>query len=468
MRIYFAPRTIIKYLLVLPIFFLVLVFGVFSNETYKVISHVYATDTDCSAIVDLNERLKCLQDVQNEVAQKRKEVESHIGQENKQQDELWKQISSLNTQISLLELDVQSKQILIEQKNIEINIISKEMDVISTDIAMVKQETSVLEDSVMSNISEIYKTLNTDDIEMIFNDTDVWGGLNNVKYMQVIKQNDESKILNLVDKYVVLADYETILSTKQQEEVAKKVEVENEYGELKIMQDNLVAQKSTRQVLLAESEKKEQEYKASLTILKKEENEVAAEVSRIIMELYNSGQLGAGEPVTKGTIVGFQGHTGCSLGSHLHFEIFTQVGSSKTSRNPYNYLTYSGGYVTANTNYHAPMDQALVTQGFHSGYSIDLVSMNSAYTNPGLVYWVNEQDLRNRCPHAPSRTETWIANFKKYRGDAPWSFGMRGEGAPVYAIADGTVYRSSVVAGGGNIIVIAHGNNLFSLYLHLK
>jgi len=468
MRSYFAPRTIFKAFLLLVSFMAILVFLVSNNMKFSVTSNVYASETDCSAIVDLKERLKCLQDVQNEVAKKRKEVESQIGKENKQQDELWKQISALNSQISLLELDIQTKQILIEQKNIEINIISKEMEVISADISMVKQETTVLEESVMSNISEIYKTLNTDDIEMIFNDTDVWGGLNNVKYMQVIRQNDESKILNLVDKYVVLADYENILSSKQQEEVEKRVEVENEYGELKIMQDDLVAQKSTRQTLLAESEKKEQEYKASLTILKKEENEVATEVSRIIMELYNSEKLGAGEPVTKGTIVGLPGHTRCSLGSHLHFEIFTQVGSSKTSKNPYNYLTYSGGYVVSNANYNAPMDQAIVTQGFHSGYSIDLVSMNSAYTNTGLVYWVTEQELRDRCPHAPSRTEAWIANFKKYRGEAPWSFGMRGEGSPIYAIADGTVYRSSVVAGGGNIIVIAHGNNLFSLYLHLK
>ena len=476
MKMYFSKKIFTRLLSFIVVFavLLLIVVGQLLSATPK----VYALETDCSVIEDLQERLKCLQKVQEDLQKQRKSLESEINKENKQQDELSRQIYSLNNQISLLELDVQAKQLMIEQMNLEINIISKEMEVISTDIAVVKQETTVLEAAVLSNLSEIYKTLNTDDIEVIFNNADVWGGINNVKYMQVVRQNDESKIINLVDKYVVLADYERILSSKQEEQVGKKVDVENEYGQLKIMQDDLVTQKSTRQALLNESQAREKEYKASLAVIQKDQNDVDAIVTQLVMELYNSGQLGAGVPVSKGDIIGFQGHTGCSLGSHLHFEIYTYVNGVKSSKNPYNYVTLSGGQVVSNNNYHAPMDNAVVTQNFHSGYCIDLVSDNSAYANIGQAYKLTDQELRDRCPHNPSRTEAWLTSWKTYghwsvpygikEYSEPWSFGMRGESAPVYAIAAGTIYRSNQVPGGGNIVVINHGNNLFSLYLHLK
>lgn len=108
-------------------------------------------------------------------------------------------------------------------------------------------------------------------------------------------------------------------------------------------------------------------------------NDTESIISEITYQLLQEGKLGNGAPVNAGQMIGRQGHTGCSFGSHLHFEIRNSAGSYI---NPANFLTVNGTSLTSGI-YTAPYAGAYITQSFAShGYrAIDMVTFSSGNQN---------------------------------------------------------------------------------------
>jgi hypothetical protein len=213
---------------------------------------------------------------------------------------------------------------------------------------------------------------------------------------------------------------------------------------------NLEAQKAQQNSLLAESERREREYKENLETLKDTQAAVTQKITQLIMELYNSGQIPANTPVQKGDIIGFQGHTGFSYGSHLHFEVYYQG----VPVDP-----FVKGYLTGGALYSpvgpgskgAPLTGGYLTQTFWSNHqAIDLVSYTSGIQD-GSRY---KEDGSNCCLSYGCVPAGW--------------YPLRGEGAAVRAIESGKVTDVRVGICGGKYTIVDHGNGLSSLYLHLR
>ena len=123
--------------------------------------------------------------------------------------------------------------------------------------------------------------------------------------------------------------------------------------------------------------------------------------------------------VKKGDIIAYQGHTGCTTGSHLHFATYL----NGTAVNPKTYLD-SG-------EFQWPLANPKVTQ-----------------------WWGN----------------VWSPSIPPHNGIDMIEY----EGAPVYAVADGILTHSkdssscSITGTVGQGVIIDHGNELMTIYWHVQ
>jgi len=281
-------------------------------------------------------------------------------------------------------------------------------------------------------------------LEILLDSKNLETMMRRMKYLIEVKKKDRTVLIDMSVSRNELADQEEILAEKRQDVQTKRNEIESERADLAEERTNLESQKGQQQTLLAESQRREQEYQESLVQLKGVQNQIDAQVTDLIMKLWQEGQLGVGTPVAKGAIVGFQGHTGCSFGSHLHFSI------NWGAVNPFSrYLTGGSLYQPVGSGTaQTPLDGAVLSQTFHMGMAIDMYSASSG-SQSGDYYYASKGSIS--C--SPS-FEGWLS--------------LRGEGAPVRSILSGTVFTSKTDYYGGKYVVVDHGNGLTSLYLHLR
>jgi len=123
-----------------------------------------------------------------------------------------------------------------------------------------------------------------------------------------------------------------------------------------------------------------------------------------------------------------QGHTGCSFGSHLHY----QLRRGTAIINPSGYLngTEYGQYVT-NGIYQTPLNSGLVTNDYWGGHgALDMVSRTD-----GNQSWERYTVPYGLCPIVDN-----ILTTRKNAGLTDWNLAyLNGEGATVRASTTGSV-----------------------------
>lgn len=413
-----------------------------------------AYETSCPSSMSNEECLDFLNEQAALISAEKKEVESSLESEVAQQETLSQQINYLsytikNTELTILELEVE-----IAKANAEINILGDQIHEIQNNVDTLTQEINILQEAITERTKIGYKLSLISPVEIILDSNNFESMLRRIKYLISAKAKDREVLSGMSASRNELKSEENKLSEKRSEEQEKRNEIEENREDLARQRDNLAQQKAQQQVLLAQSEQRLAEYEKLLSSLQAQQAAVEKQVTDLIMMLFQSGQLGVGTPVSRGAIVGFQGHTGCSLGSHLHFEI---------RKNGYNINPCSTGYLTGGLLYnpigsgsaHAPLDGGYLTQTYWSGHlALDIVSYSYG-DQSGDYYYKDKGEVS--CP-------SWfpINNY------LPAWLPLRGEGAPVRAILSGTVYRSTADSYGGKYVLIDHGNGLTSMYLHLR
>ena len=391
----------------------------------------------------LNQQLQILQKQRGAIQQKLKE-------EDYQQLSLQEKINYINAQIIQTEEEIKSLQIEIAAAEVEIGMLEKEIKEKGDIVSVLKQEINKLSDSVHQRITESYKNSFINQFEFFLDIKNLSSALRKSKYLATTRKQDRVAVEKYANNITELKKQEDILSRKKETLEEKRDEVEGEKLEIAQKKEELNSQKGEQARLLAESKVKGAQLAAQLQSLIRQTNDVTTQIQAIAMTLYRTGQIPIHKNVVAGEVLGYQGHTGFSYGSHLHFNL------SGVSKGPFElgYFTNRNGFIT-NGSVRAPLKGGgTLTQDYHNGYSIDLVGTYSAWS--GQKYHVKTGEVCCKGSLA------WMGCIPA------GSYNLNGEGTPVVAIKAGKVTRVQTDPCGGKYVIVDHGGGELSMYLHLR
>lgn len=444
-------KTVLTIFLAFLLSFSFVFLSSYNEKTYAAISCPSNIDPNSQACIDyLNNELSKLEKEQNSIQKKLKAEEY-------QQLSLTEKISYMRKQISDTEKLIKSLEVEIAAHDVEIKLLEKSVSEKEDGISLLRQEVNMLEKTVSERVTESYKYSFVGAFEIFLDVKNISTVLRKTKYLAETRNQDKKSLEEFADKMDKLRMEEAVIAQQKTDLQLKRNGIEENKTELAEEKNNLTSQKAEQDSLLAESNRREAEYKAELTSVSKSISEADAAVTDLIMRLFAQGYFKDGTRVSKGQTIAHQGHTGCSFGSHLHFEIRTSSGARV---NPLTkYLTLSGSYVLSN-KYRVPLSGALLTWGYRSDHqAIDLVS-----TSEG-----NQRLERYKVPYGLCSVVDGILNSRKAAGRSDWNLAyLTGEGAPIKAVANGTVYYDVESTWHGKYALVVHDDGNKSFYLHIQ
>ena len=442
------------------VLFLTGIFTIFLtlNFTY---TKVYAEDSLCPSTMDPNswECYNYLSKKSSELKKQQSSLEDKLADEEYAQLNLTQKINYITNQISQSEKLIESMEVEISAKTVEIGLLEKELLEKEDSISIMKQEISILEESVNQRIEESYKYSFIGTLEIFLNGGDLDSILRKTKYLIETREKDKEALSEMNDKVGELKAEELELASEKEVLESKKVELEEQKTGLVTEKKELDEQKEEKNILLAESKAKQKEYQEDLAYVSEVISSVDQIKTDLLYELYKSGQLGDGAPVQKSQPIGKEGHTGCSFGSHLHYEVRTSAG---IRINPDDgYLNVGGLYSSITSgSYYSPLAGAILTGTYTSSHkALDMVS-----TVEG-----NQNYEKYTVPYGLCSDVDNILNYRRYTLKlADWNKAyLTGEGANVYASESGTIYFKTY-SDGGRAAIIEHEDGSTTFYLHLQ
>lgn len=422
----------------------ILISTLLSSIFLTTVSPILGVDTTCPSNMSDSQCLAYLQQQSQSLQKEKNNLSGKLSNEQYNQLTLNEKISYINNQIKDSENQIKKLELQIETKNVEVRILSRDILDLQNSIDTVAQEVSKLDSAIGKRMTLTYKYTFISPLEIFLESSNFESLLRRFKYLTESRKKDKELLETLSIKGDELKAEEKKLEKTKTDVENKKKEIEADKSDLFAEKTSLEKQRSEKSNLLAISKQKEADYNAKLATLKKQEAQITAKISNLIFNLYSKGQLPTNTPVSKGEIVGFQGHTGLAYGSHLHFELR----KNGTVINPYS----SGHFVWPNGSGSSrfPEDNAIVTQFPHSyNYALDTVSGNDYLYQRGDKYYTN--------------------GVSCYGYTVPKGYyNLNGEGAPLRAIRNGKVSKVFTDACGGKAVIVDYGNGLTSMYLHLR
>lgn len=349
-----------------------------------------------STFTDLQKQL-------NDNLKKQTELQNNIKNAQNQEKTLATQITIIDSQISLTELQIDETTNRIAQLAIDVTNTTGKL---TQTIADLEHKTEIANGRIRS----VYEQGNIKPLEMMLRTN----GFNNYillqKYADAIHDQDVKLITSLKDLQESYEVEKTQLSDqkKSQEDLS---------AQLNSQKNQLNSQKQQKSSLLIATKNNESTYQSLLAQVKLDQEAIQA-------ALFNLGtKLG---PVKRGEIIAFQGNTGCSTGTHVHF-----------------------GYLVGSK----PVDPM-------------------PYLNNGTLAW---PEVNPRITQSFGANPSFYAQLGQYGGHPAIDM-TAGYGAPIYAAKNGTAYLASdngcpsLIPGTGKGwgISIDHGDGTKTIYWHIK
>lgn len=337
----------------------------------------------------------------NENIKKQDELRQKIDDAKNQANTLANQISFLENQIELTRLEIEEAIDRLAQLQTDISEVSKTL-------AEVKEDLDYSTEVANARIRQLYRQSYAESSGTFLAAESFNDFLVRKVYTEAVRAQDISLLETLKETKLEYSNQKKDLEDKKAKEEDLKKKLINKKA-------SLDSQRGQKEYLLGVTKNNEQNYQRLLA-------QVQIELESIARAL-GGGAVRLG-PVKKGEVIAFQGNTGCSTGTHLHFGVYVNGGAV----NPRSYIN--------NGRLSWPQRGFRITQEFGANYD-----------------W-------------------YMRNF-----GLPGHNGIdmtAGLGAPIYASADGIAYAASdsrpcwLTGTVGKGVVIDHGGGLKTIYWHIR
>lgn len=347
------------------------------------------------------------QDTGDELRNEISEIESQIEENQEILEALEAEADTLQNKVNQLDTEI-------DTSNFKISLSESKIEQLQNDLAETEKELERQKIILAATLRTLYKQGDVSTIELIASsDT----------YSEFINQEENLERL----KTGVQDSAAEVESIKDQIEVDKLAQ--EKLNQELITQRNILAEKRQEQeVLLAETEGQEDLYQEIVEDLTDQRQAAQASLDTYLASLVQENYTSLGF-VTKGTIIGSVGSTGFSTGPHLHFAIYDENAGGFVNPGGAGGLTYGMAWPLPNST------TANITQ-------------NYGCIAPAGFYLTSCNGGANSF-HSGLDISGWY-------------------GDPVTVAADGDiVFRGDRGDGFGNVVIVDHGEGVFSYYPHL-
>lgn len=393
--------------------------------------------------------------IKNDLASQQSKIQNSIKQVQSQEGDIQSQVNQINAQIQSNEIELSQKQVDIELTSIDITNVGDQISDTKNHIDTLTQETQTASQK-MNDITLMSYKMNSIPVWYLLAQNDLISTLEMLRYFDYVVQQEKIRLVQYTNLQTQLGSEEKVLSTAQDTVITKRDNLESDNLSIIQLRSTLSTQKGKQQVLLASLASQERALAAERSKLIQQMNAADNQATQIAIAMFEKGQLHNGTPVKKGDYFATEGYTGCSLGAHLHFGFISGTGTYTTNVNPFSsgLLSGSSSYLShvGNASAVSPLAGAVVTQGFHDGMSLDMITYSAGNQDSSKKY----QIVRAVC------------GFQR----VGQTYNLVGWGAPLRAVLDGTVYFGTDGMGGRFAIIdhgnVFHGKKLKSIYWHLN
>jgi peptidoglycan hydrolase CwlO-like protein len=356
----------------------------------------------------------CEKDPSNNISDCISLFSSKVSDLSSQKKTLSSQIAQFDAQLSLTKLKISNSQSTLSQ-------LEKEIGILGFRIGYVTESIDKLESLVKERIVVTYEQSYVSNLDILLSSDNFSDAILRMQYLKKVQENDKKVLANLQET-------KTNYANQKDERETKQLAIEDQKAKLEVLKTSLDQQKAEKQVFLRTTQNDESKYQRLL-----------AQAQAEIAVTFGGGDEKYIRDVKAGDSIGniITGRSGCSTGTHLHFEVH----KNSNVDNPNNYLS--------NTSFDYPFGES-----------------DSGKIDPhGSLPWPISSPIHisqgyGMTPYALSGA---------YSGSPHFGIDMFSDSSNVKAVKDGKLYGGSYKGCSYGPLVYAkvkHDDGLDTLYLH--